>query len=127
MAVYTVIGRSCRSHISTSVYTVFVYGFAALTVGVGVLAKGLSFTGYTTVDYLAAFGMTIFCTLLGHSVYSWGLKYIQPSFISTVKLLEPLFASILGFMFFREVPGIFVMAGGAAVIWGIAYYSRNME
>ena len=127
MAVYTVIGRRCRNHISTSVYTLFVYGFAALTVGVGALAKSLPFTGYTTADYLAAFGMTIFCTLLGHSVYSWGLKYIQASFISTVKLLEPLFASILGFLVFREIPSVFVVAGGAAVIWGIAYYSRSME
>lgn len=28
VAVYTLIGRSCRTHISTSVYTCFVYGFA---------------------------------------------------------------------------------------------------
>ena len=126
MAVYTMIGRKCRNHMSTSVYTFFVYGAAAVTVAAGALIGGIPFTGYAVKDYTAAFGMTIFCTILGHSVYSWGLKYIQASFVSTVKLLEPLFASILGFLIFGEIPGVLVIIGGVIVISGILYYSRHI-
>ena len=63
----------------------------------------------------------------GHSVYSWGLKYLNASYITTIKLLEPVFASILGLLIFREIPGAFVIIGGAVVIGGIIYYTRNAE
>lgn len=127
VAVYTLIGRSCRTHISTSVYTCFVYGFACLTVGIAALISGTPFSGYEPVNYGLALGMTIFCTFFGHSVYSWGLKYPNASYITTIKLLEPVFASILGLLIFREIPGAFVIIGGAVVIGGIIYYTRNAE
>lgn len=127
VAVYTLIGRSCRTHISTSVYTCFVYGFACLTVGIAALISGTPFSGYEPVNYGLALGMTIFCTFFGHSVYSWGLKYLNASYITTIKLLEPVFASILGILIFREIPGAFVIIGGAVVIGGIIYYTRNAE
>lgn len=127
VAVYTLIGRSCRTHISTSVYTCFVYGFACLTVGIAALISGTPFSGYEPVNYGLALGMTIFCTFFGHSVYSWGLKYLNASYITTIKLLEPVFASILGLLIFREIPGAFVIIGGAVVIGGIIYYTRNAE
>ncbi|WP_418750343.1 DMT family transporter [Frisingicoccus sp.] len=127
VAVYTLIGRSCRTHISTSVYTCFVYGFACLTVGIAALISGTPFSGYEPVNYGLALGMTIFCTFFGHSVYSWGLKYLNASYITTIKLLEPVFASILGLLIFREIPGAFVILGGAVVIGGIIYYTRNAE
>lgn len=127
VAVYTLIGRSCRTHISTSVYTCFVYGFACLTVGIAALISGTPFSGYEPVNYGLALGMTIFCTFFGHSVYSWGLKYLNASYITTIKLLEPVFASILGLLIFREIPGAFVIIGGAVVIGGIIYYTRNAK
>lgn len=127
VAVYTLIGRSCRTHISTSVYTCFVYGFACLTVGIAALISGTPFSGYEPINYGLALGMTIFCTFFGHSVYSWGLKYLNASYITTIKLLEPVFASILGLLIFREIPGVFVIIGGAVVIGGIIYYTRNAE
>lgn len=127
VAVYTLIGRSCRTHISTSVYTCFVYGFACLTVGIAAIISGTPFSGYEPVNYGLALGMTIFCTFFGHSVYSWGLKYLNASYITTIKLLEPVFASILGLLIFRENPGAFVILGGAVVIGGIIYYTRNAE
>lgn len=121
---YTLIGRSCRTHISTSVYTCFVYGFACLTVCIGMLVSGTSFTGYAVMDYGAAFGMTIFCTFFGHSVYSWGLKYLSASYISTVKLMESFFSALFGFFIFGEVPAALVILGGVIAIGGVAAYSQ---
>ena len=72
----------------------------------------------------AALGMAVFCTLLGHSVFSWGLKYLPPAFIATVKLMEPVFASVWGLILFAEKPAVPVLIGGAVIICGIALYSR---
>lgn len=125
VAIYTMIGKKCRERLSTSVYTCFVYGFAALTVAVAAVATGISFVGHDPMNLAYAFGMTIFCTFLGHSVYSWGLKYLSASYITTIKLLEPLFAAVLGFFFFGEIPGVLVIVGGCVIIGGILWYSKT--
>lgn len=127
VAVYTMIGSVCRRSVSTAVYTFLVYLTAALTVLCITLMSGVSVLGYGTVNYFTGIGMAVFCTLLGHSVFSWGLKYLPPAFISTVKLLEPVFASLLGLLLFGEVPGSLTLLGGAVTIAGIALYSRIEE
>ena len=125
MAVYTMIGAVCRKNISTTVYTFLVYCSAALTVLVIALFGGLPLTGYGAENVLTALGMAVFCTLLGHSVFSWGLKYLSPAFISTAKLLEPVFASVWGLALFGERPGLLTRLGGAVIIAGVALYSRT--
>ena len=127
MAVYTMIGAVCRKHLSTTVYTCLVYGAAALTVLTIAVARGMPLAGYGAMNYATALGMAVFCTLLGHSVFSWGLKYLPPAFISTAKLLEPVFAALLGLLLFAEVPGWTVLLGGAVVIGGVALYSGTAD
>lgn len=124
-AAYTLVGTICRKGgISNSVYTYLLYASAALTVLVISLLSGLPLTGYEPVNLLTTLGMAVFCTLMGHSVYSWGLKYLPASFISTAKLLEPVLAAVWGLLLFAERPAPLVIAGGAIVILGIALYSR---
>lgn len=127
MAVYTMIGRICRKEITTATYTYLVYSSAAVTVLVILLCSGTPLFGYGSVNWLTALGMAVFCTLLGHSVFSWGLKYESAAFISTVKLLEPVFAGILGFLLFGEVPKAQVILGGCIVILGVYVYSCFFE
>ena len=119
MAVYTIIGKTCRQRITTTAYTVLVYLSAAVTVLVILLCSGVPISGYGPVNWLSALGMAVFCTLLGHSVFSWGLKYESAAFISTAKLLEPVFASLLGILLFREIPKTSVVLGGCIVILGV--------
>lgn len=127
MAVYTMIGAVCRKRVSTSVYTFLVYTCATLTVLVAALVSGTPLVGHGSVNYLTALGMTVFCTLLGHSVFSWGLKYLPAAFIATVKLMEPVFAAVWGLLLFGEAPGWMVITGGAIIIFGIALYGRVSE
>jgi len=125
VAVHTLIGRHCRKTITTTVYTFLVYSAAAGTLFILIMLSGIPMVGYETKNYWIAFGLAALCTLCGHSVYSWGLKYEKASFISTAKLLEPVFASILGLFIFAEIPPSFVVAGGLVIIFGVFYYSRN--
>ena len=127
MAGYTIIGKSCRQRITTTTYTVLVYLSASVTVLAVLLCRGIPISGYEPVNWLSALGMAVFCTLLGHSVFSWGLKYESAAFISTVKLLEPVFASLLGILLFREIPKAPVVFGGCIVILGVYLYTRFSE
>lgn len=125
MAVYTIIGKVCRKHISTTVYTSLVYASSAVTVLLLLLVQKTPLTGYGPTAFVSSFGMAVCCSLLGHSIFSWGLKYEKASFISTVKLLEPVFASVLGIFLFSEIPGIYTVCGGAVIILGIFIYSKH--
>lgn len=127
MTFYTVIGSVCRRTLSTTVYTFLVYLAADITVLLITVAGGTSLFGYESVNFLTALAMAVFCNLLGHSVFSWGLKYLPPSFISTVKLLEPVFGSVWALFLFGERPGVQVLLGGIVVLSGIALYCQITE
>lgn len=128
LSFYTMIGHSCRRHnVSTSVYTFIVYLSAAVTVAILLPITKTPYFGYDPVNWLCAGGMVIFCTFLGHSVFSWGLKYVSPASVSTLQMMEPVGASVWGLLLFREMPGILVIAGGILVIGGIVLYCRYTE
>lgn len=122
-AIYTLIGSVCRKTMSTAAYTFIVYTVSAIVVLMIMLARGISPIGYHPVNVLSGLGMAVFCTLLGHSIFSWGLKFEKASYVSLAKLLEPVFASLLGLLLFREIPGVLVIIGGLAVMSGVGLVS----
>lgn len=119
---YTLIGRSQRRYLSTTVYTFLVYASAAVTLFAAAVATGQTFTGYAISDFGYILCMAVFCTLLGHSIFSWGLKYVSAAFISMAKLGEPVGATIMAIFLFGELPQLNQVVGGAIVIAGIAAY-----
>jgi Permeases of the drug/metabolite transporter (DMT) superfamily len=123
MSFYTMLGASCRKRMSTTVYTFFVYAFAALTVLLILCVRGVKLFGYGKINLVSGLGMALFCTLLGHSLFSWGLKYEKPAYVSAVKMLEPVFATVFGILIFSQIPSVYVIAGGSMIIAGIIYYT----
>lgn len=125
---YTLVGTVCRRNgITTALYTYILYFSAAATVLLITLASGIPPVGYEPLNLWTTLGMAVCCTLLGHSLYSWGLKFLPTSFVSMSKLMEPVFAAVWGLVLFREQPGILVLVGGAVVILGIALFSKVEE
>lgn len=124
MAVYTMIGAVCRRRLSTEVYTFLVYLAASASLLAAALASGTPVAGHGSVNLLTALGMAVCCTLLGHNVFSWGLKYLPAAFIATAKLLEPVLAAVWGLLLFGERPGGLTLLGAAAVVGGITLYNR---
>ena len=101
-AVYTLIGREARKHMSTTVYTYIVYVFCALVLCISTAASGLSFTGYGAASVVVGFLLAVFSTLLGHSIFSWCLKFLSPSFVSASKLCEPVVAAMFAAVLYME-------------------------
>ena len=127
MSVYTLIGRAVRkSGISTTTYTCIVYTAAAVTVSILSVLTGEPLCPVGGRTLLCALGLTVFCTFLCHSIYSWSLKFVQASYVSNAKMLSPVFATIWGLLFFKEVPGILGILGGITVIAGVLIYSNNL-
>jgi drug/metabolite transporter (DMT)-like permease len=126
-AAYMMFGALGRQRLSNLVYSLLLNFFLFLISCVLLAVSGTPVTGYTPVDYWSAVGLAVCCTLLGFTVFNWGLKYLPPAFISTSKLLEPLFSSIWGLLLFREKPGILVIVGGVIVVAGVVLYISAAE
>ena len=126
LGMYTMIGSECRQRVSNATYSFVAYCVAAATVLVVAVGSGTPLGGYGAVNWLTALAMAVVCTLLGHSIFTWGLKYLSPAYISMVKLLDPLFAAIWG-LFFHEMPTALVLVGGVIVVAGVALYGRATE
>jgi len=58
--------------------------------------------------------------LIGHSTFNWALKYLSAPLISTLMLGEPVFASVLAFLFLQESPAPLQIAGSVLVVGGVA-------
>jgi len=124
VAAYVLIGRVVRETVSTTVYTYLVYTSCAAVLLVFCAVQGNSLQGYGISGILVGLLLAVFSTLLGHSIFSWCLKYFSPSFVSASKLCEPVVAAILAGFLFGEAPVMLQLLGGAMIIGGVLYYSR---
>ena len=124
VAVYTLLGRIVRETTSTSVYTYLVYTSCAAVLLVLCLCQGVGLLDYGISAVIVGLLLSIFSTILGHSIFSWCLKYFSPSFVSASKLCEPVAAAIMAGFLFSEYPRLMQMAGGVLILGGVYYYSR---
>lgn len=124
VSLYTLIGRVQRDHLSTTVYTFLTYSACLLTLLVLDWATLTPVVGYGWKEVLIGLGLAVACTLLGHSLFSYSLKYLSPSYVSAAKLCEPIFASLLGIPLFGEIPGGVQVFGSVLVLAGVLLYTR---
>jgi len=122
--IYTLIGREVRKNLSTTAYTYIVYVFCALALCIAVMASGMAFTGYGIVSVIVGLLLSVFSTLLGHSIFSWCLKFLSPSFVSASKLCEPVVAAVFAGFLFAEIPTALQITGGLVTLGGVLLYSR---
>ncbi len=126
-ALNTIFGRKVRGRVSTMAYTSVLYSTAALVSLLVVAMDDITALDCGTNNLLCGLGLAVFCTLLGHSIFNWGLKFEKAAFVALTTLLEPVFGTMMGMIVFGEVPSALVVAGGAVVLVGVYLFSRVTE
>lgn len=124
VAVYTLIGRVVRGSVSTTVYTYLVYTACGAVLVVTCLVQGHGLLDFGVSAVIVGALLAVFSTILGHSIFSWCLKYFSPSFVSASKLCEPVVAALLASFLFAEIPTALQILGGGLILGGVFYYSR---
>lgn len=123
VGIYTLLGRVVRKYTSTTVYTYIVYMACSIVLVITCMVQNLNIFGYGYSAIIVGFLLALFSTILGHSIFSWCLRYFSPSFVSASKLCEPVVAAILAVILFSEIPAPIQIAGAVLILAGVFYYS----
>lgn len=122
VAGYLVIGGIARKSLSAGVYVFIVYSVSAVVLFIMCFISGTPVYPYPPREILLFVALAFFCSILGHTVYNYMVKYVSSTMISVSTLSEPIFASVLALLIFKEIPSIYTLLGGIIIITGIFYY-----
>lgn len=127
VAAYTLIGRMVRTSVSTTAYTYIVYSACAVVLVAVCIVQNYGFFAYGISGVLVGLLLALFSTILGHSIFSWCLKYFSPSFVSASKLCEPVAAAAMAAVLFGESMTLPQIIGGIGILGGVLFYSRTEQ
>ena len=119
VAGYLLIGRELRKRITLLPYTFIVYGSCTLFLVLGCIFMGIPLYPYSPNNYAIFLALAFFCTILGHTVFNWALKYLPAYAVSICSLFEPIGATFLAFLFLGEIPGLMQIFGQILVLTGL--------
>ena len=83
--------------------------------------------GYTPTDNYWLFILGLVPTLIGHTAFSYSVKYISPTVIAAFPLGEPIIASYLAWILFTEIVSSYAIAGGPFIIIGLIILIINKK
>lgn len=119
LAVYLVIGRDLRKKMDTFSYVSGVYFVSFVFLFITTLLIRQPLTGYSKEQFILFFLLAVISSGMGHTLYNYCLKYLKAAVVSVAILGEPLGATVLAILFFKEIPTFFLVTGGMLVIGGI--------
>jgi len=119
-ALYILAGRMLRRSLGIFTYAFLVYLTAAVALLMAAVVNRVPLYPYPTDELLIFLGLAVVCTIFGHTVYNWSLRYLPAPVISTSLLGEPILASVLALILLAEVPGWTVLMAAPLVLLGIA-------
>lgn len=102
-AVYMLTGKKARENYKNTTYAFYQYGLAALCFGLATLwNKDSFFAGADVTSWIAVIGLVALPTFLGHFTFTHLVKSMNLAFMTTGKLIEPIFASLIAYLAFKE-------------------------
>ena len=81
--------------------------------------------GYSNIDYFWLLMLGLVPTLIGHTAFSYSVKFISPSVIAAIPLGEPIIASGLAWLLFSEKVSFNVAVGGIFIGIGLILLIKN--
>lgn len=119
VAVYFIIGRELRTRIEVWPYTSAVAAAAVLVLLPVAVGFHLPLTAYGMREWLLFFLLALGPGIAGHGILNWALKYVKAPIVSVSILGESVGASILAYIFFRELLLWYQIIGGILILTGI--------
>ena len=121
VSLYLLFGREAQGRgLSLGSYVAVAYSTGALVLLPLPLIFGSTYFGYPVAVYLYIFLMAIASQVIGHTTINWAMRWISSTLVTLAILFEPIGSSILGYLIFKEVPGLLVLIGAIIMLFGVA-------
>ncbi len=122
---YLMVGSKLREEMDVLSYISVVYTFSACFLLIASVSWGIPFTGYKASSYLYMALLAVVPQLIGHTAINWSLKHLKTSMVAITILGEPVGASILAYIIFRETIKSFQGIGIVLIFLAIITSSRK--
>lgn len=116
---YFLIGRNLRQDLSLVPYVTVVYATCTMLLVPAVLVSGSQATGFPAKTWFMFVLMALVPQIMGHTVFNYLLRYMDPTVVAIAIMGEPVGATILAMAFYGETPPWTAVVGGAIVLAGI--------
>lgn len=122
---YLIIGSKVRARLDVLTYVTLVYSISSVLLLTTSVVSGISFYGYKTTSYIFMLLLAVVPQLIGHTSINWALKHLKTSMVAITILGEPVGATILAYLFFKERIDIFQFTGMGLIFAAIIISSRR--
>jgi drug/metabolite transporter (DMT)-like permease len=116
---YSILGKKAVTRYSPWTVVTYAFGFGSFFLLIARGASPLYSVNYPTITWIWILALAIFSTLLGYSIYTRGLKYIEASHAGIVATWEVVVASLLAFVIFGEKLSPLQILGAFFIFLGI--------
>ena len=118
-AAYLALGRKNGARLSLWLYMVPLYFIAGLICLVSACFFINPIKVYSLSNVLYILGLGLIPTVLGHTILNYAMKHFRGQVVSVTNLSQPVFAGLLGFLIFHEVPSPVFLVAAVVVISGV--------
>jgi len=116
---YLLCGRVVRQKLSLISYIFTVYFISAFVLGILCIIWGTHLYPYPSKTFLWFILLGLVPTIIGHTLYNWALKYLKAYLVAINILGEPVGATILAYLIFKQAPAPLTYLGATAIFGGI--------
>lgn len=118
---YILLGREAQRHgFGVGGYVAVAYTTAAIALLPLPPMLGYGYTHYSPIVYGYLILMAIVPQVIGHTTFNWAVRWVSPTILTLIILLEPIFASVLGYLLFAEIPGAMMWFAILVLLAGVA-------
>jgi len=125
LGIVFLIGSRVRQNTGVLPYTKNLFTVSAIVLLFCSLLLDNSIVNYSIENYFWLFMLGMVPTLIGHTIFSYSIKFVSPTIIASIPLGEPIIASILAFILFNERIYSNVVIGGVVIGIGLILLIRN--
>lgn len=123
--VYLLIGEQIRKKREWIDYVFPVYFYAAAACVLIAVTFGKNMLNISTVGVWVGAGLAFGPQVVGHGSMNYAVKYVSPTLLSTLILVEPLLASVLAFFMFAELPPVASIVAMLIILAGVGLSWRR--
>jgi DME family drug/metabolite transporter len=116
---YSIFGKKGVTKYSSYTVVTYALGSGSFFLLIARRARNLVLVDYPPLTWLWIFALALFSTLVGYSLYTKGLRYVEAGRAGIVATWEVVVASVLAFFIFGETLSALQIVGGIFIFAGI--------